>query len=358
MVSSDAYSLCRVEGTPRGRGRGYGQWIRDPLRRFLDEELYGAMERRHRLRREDLRGYAEACLPYIRTQTPRAWAFLEGLSEASGMDLPELAVILAHEEYYHGLDPISHHCSGLAVGPSETSDGQVYIGQNWDWMESMRPYRHLLHQTGDDGLRTLTYAYPGLWASAGMNSAGVALVWVGAGYDHAASHGGRPRAGVPSYALIAEMLEQSSLDKAVDCALNVQHAGWFIFLLAGRDGRLARIEATPETKACHRPPSKMAANIIYTDEQVRRSALQADFGPVPPHWPKYARMCDLLMSYSGRLDRERLFSFLRDHVPEPKEASICGHNATLDGFLFSPTLNRAWFIPGPPCQHEASEYEI
>jgi hypothetical protein len=102
----------------------------------------------------------------------------------------------------------------------------------------------------------------------------------------------------------------------------------------------------------------MAANIIDTDEQVRRSALQADFGPVPPHWPKYARMCELLMSYSGRLDRERLFSFLRDHIPEPKEASICGHNATLDGFRFSPTLNRAWFIPGPPCQHEASEYEL
>jgi hypothetical protein len=27
---------------------------------------------------------------------------------------------------------------------------------------------------------------------------------------------------------------------------DVQHAGWFIFLLVGRDGRLGRIEATPE----------------------------------------------------------------------------------------------------------------
>src|SRR5713226_6017180 len=105
-MSPDAYPLCRVEGTPRERGRRYGAWIRDPLHRFLDEELYGAMERRHRLQRGDLRGYAEACLPYIQTQTPRAWAFLEGLSEASGVELLELAVILAHEEYYHGLDPI------------------------------------------------------------------------------------------------------------------------------------------------------------------------------------------------------------------------------------------------------------
>src|SRR5260370_6800679 len=148
------------------------------------------------------------------------------------MELAELAVVLAHEEYYHGLDPISHHCTGVAVGPSETSDGQVYIGQNWDWMESMRPYRHLLHQTGEDGLRTLTYAYPGLWASAGMNSAGVALVWVGAGYDHAASHGGRPRAGVPPYALIAEMLGQPSLEEAVAGAPRPPPPRSFIFLLA------------------------------------------------------------------------------------------------------------------------------
>jgi hypothetical protein len=39
-MSSDAYPLCRIEGTPRERGRNYDRWIREPLRRFLDEELY------------------------------------------------------------------------------------------------------------------------------------------------------------------------------------------------------------------------------------------------------------------------------------------------------------------------------
>jgi len=357
LTAAPPYAVCRVAGTPRERGLAYGRWVREKLHVFVEEELYQAMATRHRLGGEEIAAYAEACLPHIRRDTPRTWSFLEGLSEGAGIGVQELAAVLAHEEYYHG-HPVSHHCSGLAVSSRETRDGQTYIGQTWDWMESMVPYRHLLHQTAENGQRTLSYAYPGLWTAAGISTSGMALVWVGAGYDHASKHGGRARPGVPAYALIAEMLEQPSFDAAVACALEARHAGWFIFLLAGRDGQLARVEAAPDAKSHLRPTSLAAANIMYTDEQVRRASQQDEPGLPPPHWAKYARMCELLLSYSGRLDRETLFGFMRNHVAEPKWASICGHNGTLDGFLFSPSSNQAWFIPGPPCRHEAQAFEL
>jgi isopenicillin-N N-acyltransferase-like protein len=352
-----AYRLCQVSGTPQERGRAYGEWIREQLHCYLESELFQWMADKRGLERAEMQAYADACLPSIERETPRTWAFLQGLSESSGLTVQELGIILAHEEFYHG-HPSSHHCTGLAAGPRETADGQTYIGQTWDWMESMNPYKHLVHQHTDNGHRMLTYAYPGLWASAGISSAGTALVWVGAGYDHAKQHGGQARPGVPSYALISEILEQPSFDEAVACAMATHQGGWFIFLMASKDGRLARIEATPTAKALRQPASLMAANIIYTDEEVRRSAHQEDFGPLPPFWAKYARMCELLLSHSGRITREHLFAFMRDHVPEPKWASICGHNGTLDGFLFSPSLGEAWFIPGPPCQNEAQQYQV
>jgi hypothetical protein len=62
------------------------------------------------------------------------------------------------------------------------------------------------------------------------------------------------------------------------------------------------------------------------------------------------------------MDRDILTSFLRDHVEDPRTASICCHPdgaepsfawGTLDGLIFSPSLNQVWFIPGPPCRNQA-----
>jgi hypothetical protein len=359
--SLPTYHLCTVQGTPFERGRAYGKWVRPLLVPFLEEQLYQCMAERRRRGRTEMRAYAEACLPYLEREAPRTWAFLQGLSETSGLGVVELVVILAHEEYDHGHSLVPH-CTGFAATAHETLDGHVYIGQNWDWIGANAPYRHLVHQTTEAGQHILTYAYPGLWASAGLTSAGFGLTWVGAGYGYAEKHHAQARPGVPSYALIAELLEQATFEEAVQYVMEATHAGWLVFLLASSDGKLARIEASPTAKACHRPRSLMAANIIYTDEAVRQSVQQEEEGALLVYWPKYARMCQLLLSYSGRLTRDLLLSFMRGHLPDLPNHSTCEHGErgwTLDGMLFSPTAQKAWFLPGPPCTSDkVHEYAL
>ncbi|MCG3148987.1 MAG: hypothetical protein PCFJNLEI_02439 [Verrucomicrobiae bacterium] len=356
------YPQVRVAGSANERGRAYGAWLGDRLSRFLEVELFQWMKTEHGLEREEMNRFAETCIPYIQSQTPCTWQFLEGLSAVSGMSLLDLGVILTHEEYYHG-KPLSHHCTGFAVGPRETTDGQTYIGQTWDWMYCMIPHRHLLHQTTTDGLRIFTYAFPGLWASAGMNSQGVALVWTGAAYELSLKQGAKPRAGVPSYALIAEILEQTSFAAAVDCAMRTHHAGWFLFLLAGKNGELARIDGSPVAKGCRRPPSIVASHWIYTDPEVRRLAHGEPVGTELPANPRYDRMCKLLLSQSGELTRAKLFALQADHAHGEAPAAICCHSpgadaGTMEAFLFSPSLNQAWFTPGPPCQNQPQQFIV
>lgn len=351
------YEMCRVRGSARDRGRAYGQWLRDRLRKFLETEL-GPLLDHHGVGIDERGQFAEACMPYLVDHTPRTWAFVRGLSDSTGLRVRELTLLLACEDLLwsrrHG-----HNAACFAISARETTDGETYLGQTWDWPWRMWTHRHLVHQTAAEGVRILTYGFPGLWSCAGMNSNGVSLVWTGGG-DHASNTDARPRPGVPSSALIAEVLEQSSFDAAVQCAMQVVHAGWFVLLLAARDGRLARIEASPGAKTCERPPSMTCAHALFTAEGVRATVGQPDAGRAVGYHARYARLCELLLSHSGRMDHNVLAGFLRDHVEETATASICRHPdetksewawGTLDGLLFSPSLNQSWFIPGPPCQN-------
>jgi hypothetical protein len=109
-------------------------------------------------------------------------------------------------------------------------------------MESVRELSRMLLWKRPEGVDLLAYAYPGLWVGAGMNANGVALVWTSAGK-------GSPRVGIPSYVLIAEMLYQDSLKKALEVARKSKHAGFFTFVLADGEGRLANVEGSPDKLA-------------------------------------------------------------------------------------------------------------
>jgi len=361
-MNAESYPVCRITGSAHERGRAYGTWLGDRLPRFLETELYQWMKTDLGIERDEMNQFAAMCLPYIQSETPGTWQFLEGLSASSGLTMLQLAVLLAHEEYYHG-KPLSHHCTAFAAGPKETTDGQTYIGQTWDWMWCMIPHRHLVHQTTPEGLRILTYAFPGLWSGAGMNSNGVSLVWTGAAYELSLKQGAKPRAGAPSYALIAEILAQPTFEASVDCAMRIRQAGWFLFLMAGKNGELARIDGSPVAKGCLRPPSLMASHWIYVDEDVRRAAHGELPGAELPANARYDRMCKLLLSNSGRLSRDKLFSFQRDHAHGVAAAAICCHQpganaGTMDAMLFSPSQGKAWFTPGPPCQNQPQMFEV
>jgi hypothetical protein len=267
------------------------------------------------------------------------------MAEGSGLRLEEIVLATQHEEYYHrGVLPAISHCTAIAVGPPDTTDGDTYVGQSWDWFNDVFGWSAMLLWKRKEGPSVLAYSYPGLWVSAGLNSAGVALCWTST--DGLAGAPG-PRIGIPTYVLIAHMLYQPSLAAAVEEARRAEPAGWFTFLLADKSGRLVNVESSPRQKVVEFYKGHVARTYYGT----RQMTGTPEGMPVKFH-PQVQRMYDLLEGSAGRLDRAKLQGFYGDH-----QSTICKHyngspagGSTLDVMLFNTTAREAFITRGPACQ--------
>ena len=85
----------------------------------------------------------------------------------------EIHFVTVPEEFVH-----TKHCTAFAA----SRDDRTVVAMNWDWSTHKYPWAGLLKLNMTGSPRMVTYHYPGLWAGAGVNEHGMALMWTGAGY--------------------------------------------------------------------------------------------------------------------------------------------------------------------------------
>jgi predicted choloylglycine hydrolase len=235
------HGLTVISGKPRERGRQYGTQFKDAIRGFLNREIYASFTEKPNAKEAMLR-YSAACGKAIKEYSPLIFEEMEGMAEGSGLSIEETVLITNHEELWHrGLVPATDHCTVFGSAPPDTKDGDTFVCQTWDWMESVFGMSQMLHWKRPEGPSLLAYAYPGLWTGAGMNTAGLALTWHTGGGD-----GKEPRVGIPAYVLIAQILYQDTFKGALEEARRATHAGWFVYLLGDGQGNLATLRGTPK----------------------------------------------------------------------------------------------------------------
>jgi hypothetical protein len=320
-------------GSPRTRGLAYGREFKDGIDAFLEKEIYGAFIAPKRTK-DEVRRYAGTCGEEIAAYSPEIHAELEGIAEGAGIGFEEAVLITLHEELYHrGVLPKIDHCTVVAATPPVTSDGHSYIGQTWDWLESVYGTSRVLRWKRTEGPEVLAYGFSGLPMGAGLNSAGLALCWTSADLgDHALG----ARAGIPSYVLLTHLLYQESLDAAAAEAKRAKHAGWFTFVMADGDGRLLNLEGSPAELAVEWGRSRMVRSGFASAQMKRRKQ--------GAHTNKHR--CDAadhwLDGVSGKVDGAGLRGFLGD-----KNSGICAGKATIDVMLFNTTAREALVSRGP-----------
>ncbi len=335
------HTLTVIAGKPRDRGKQYGQKFKDGIHSFLEKEVVQVCAKH--ATRDALLRYAGQCGKAVREYAPLVAEELEGIAEGAGLTFDEAVFITLHEEtagHKDGVLPPVQHCTALAAASPDTGDGHTYVGQNWDWMESVYGLSSLLLWKRPEGPSLLAYSYPGLWVGAGLNSAGLALCWTwgdGMGIKS-------PRVGIPAYVLIAQMLYQDTLDGALAEARRATHAGWFAFVLADAKGQLATVEGTPEKLVVQRPRGH-TARASYACREILGGGADA---PLKLH-PQCQRMFDLLAAGRGKLDRPTLQGLFADH-----QSTICKHPGskggfTVDSMLFDCTTREAHISRGPGC---------
>jgi hypothetical protein len=326
-----------ISGSPRERGRAYGSLFKDEIAAFLEREIYQAFHEQPSPKDRLLR-YAGACSEVIRRQTPEIYDELAGMAEGSGLRLEEHVLLTAHEELYHRGDlPLIEHCTAVAVGPKFTKDGSTYVGQTWDWMQSVFGLSQMLHWRRTAGPSLLAYAFPGLWVGAGLNSAGLALCWTSADLG---KPGQKVAVGLPSYVLLAHLMYQPSLDAVAEETRRVTQAGWFTFVMADGEGNLLNVEGSPDAIALEQTRGRMV-RVGFGSREMTRTPADKD----PPRIPRCQKMFDLLGRAEGEVDLAAMQHFFTD----PGCAINVG-KSTIDMMVFDTTRRAAYLSRGPSYQ--------
>jgi hypothetical protein len=234
------HTIGVISGKPRERGRQYGTQFKDAIHAFLNKEIYKSFTDKPNAK-EGMVRFAGACGRAIKEYSPLIFDEMEGMAEGTGLSIEEIVLITNHEELWHrGLIPAQDHCTVFGSAPPDTKDGDTFVCQTWDWMESVYGMSSMLLWKRPEGPSLLAYSYPGLWTGAGMNSAGIALTW------HTGSGDGKePRVGIPAYVLIAQILYQDTFKGALEEARRATQAGWFVYLVGDGHGNLATVRGTP-----------------------------------------------------------------------------------------------------------------
>jgi hypothetical protein len=321
-----------IEGKPRDRGHAYGAQFRDAIRDFLAKEIDAAFIGKPSTKEQMLQ-YAAACGKVVRAECPLVADEFQGIADGAGLTFDEIVLINLHEELYHRTDLPKHgHCTAVAVGPTDTSNKHTYVGQTWDWMQSVAGKSRVTEWRRAGGVSVLAYGFPGMPMGAGINAEGIALCWTSADFG---KKGQTPRVGIPSYMLIAHLLAQKDLGGVVREARKNKHAGWFTFVLADGHGSLVNIEGSPERVVVEEADGRLA-RVLYGSRAMAGGKLHA----------RCQTMYDLLRESQGKNDLSRL----QDYFADPKYKINVG-KGTIDMMVFDTTARTAYLSRG-------SSYEV
>ncbi len=340
------HTIVELRGSPRQCGRDYGDRHAELLRVFLKTIIKPDAQR--------LR-YARRCWKIFSQWERPIIGFVRGMAEGSGLSLDEIMSIQLHEEYLH-----LPHCTAVGVTGAATRDGSAIIAQSWDGNPALYASVALLRIHTNAAPAMFTYSLPGLWASAGINEHGLALVWTSSGIWPKV----RPREGVPTFALIAGILGCRNCDSALKLIRRTRNAGCFIFFLADAAGELCVLEGIPGQIEVERGRELITRANHYQCAGLCRAA-QQKLPRVTLKWnsqPRAKRMAELAERSYGRIDGRIIETIYRDHEPE-QGLGICLHAApgpylTLDSFYAVPSKREFWIARGYVCRHRFTRYRV
>jgi isopenicillin-N N-acyltransferase-like protein len=350
--------LIELSGKPFERGHQYGAQLKEVIGNFVDVFLYGKDPMAFsNLSKNQVVKYGRKYSPYLEEYSPELAEKVKGIAEGSGRLYEEILLVNLMEERL-GLTG----CTGFAATGKATTKGETYVGQNWDgYMQSIKwKSTVLLKEKRDVGPDMMVYTYLGNVANAGMNSNGISISWTSVPPLEY-------QVGVPSYLIVAEILQQRRIGDTLEAVLRAKRAGSFQFFIGDRTEAYS-VEATPSDVDITYITKYMGHSNHYTSEKLTKkqdmSKLEWFFGGPGSTISRCNRMNRILEENCGRIDSEVCMNALRDHVNYPH--SVCSHpvpeenktSVTYDSWVMVPARREWWLARGPPCLNEYKKYTL
>jgi len=234
-----------LSGTPYEQGVQHGKALHEAIRHNLVlyfERFAGEAK----LAREEVRRRAEqyaAVLPAINADYA---AGVQGIADGSGCDFLDIVALnVRYEILYAQLsaNAMADGCTAVALHPSITDNGHLYLAQNWDWFPDTRGA--LLRVSGVAGWETVAFTEAGIFGGKiGLNRFGLGLVINGLN----SVTDDWSRLLKPFHVRCYEILRQPTFADAQAIVQAANHSCSANFLIAQAPDQILDVEAAPNAQ--------------------------------------------------------------------------------------------------------------
>jgi hypothetical protein len=288
-------TLDEFKGSPHACGVAYGQQFATRIVGFCRYMTKPTSK---------LLGYARRCWPFVERFAPASAQFMRGVAKGARLSLEHVTLVSLHEEVFR-----IPHCTAFAARGRATVGGKTIVAQNWDWSTPLYPWPGLVRWSMKGAPSIAAYHYPGMWICAGVNEAGLALMWTGGGHFPLI----KPRVGLPTYVLIAEILRLTSVPEALRYLQRVEHAGCFIFFLGDASGATGIVEAVPgKTETVNSQDVLSRANHYLCPDILRCGKQKRPTRSPSTTRQRLRRVDELLAKHDGRISPRVARQILED----------------------------------------------
>jgi isopenicillin-N N-acyltransferase-like protein len=348
-----------LRGGPSQLGAEHGRTFREDIRRYTDERVHlasnGSWAGREATR-DDALGLAEAMLPAHRSYAPDLTEEMEAMAEASGLSAAEGVIVGGFTDFVDavraqaGTVHEEDNCTAVLV-PDALAEGRGYLAQTWDMHDSATEHVVLLEITPESGPRAFVYSTVGCLGQIGLNEAGIAI-----GINNLAATTGC--IGVTWPFVVRKALQQTDIEAALACVVEVELAGAHNYLLLDRHGRGYNVEAMP---GCRTVKKLEGSTIAHTNHCLDAQAKREEAERAPELLEssrKRLRRANELLAGSDPVTTERLVALTRDPVAICHRSVPPFHVESSGAAIMRPATGELWAVWGLPSENEYESFRF
>ncbi|WP_308017313.1 C45 family peptidase [Streptomyces griseus] len=348
-----------MSGSPRERGRQYGEAVRPRLHAALGyyEEAFG---RSAGLTWDQVTARAARWLEPVTAYAPHLVEEMRGIADGAGTGLLDVLALNARGEVIYDKsfaeiaadgagerpaeeEPAEGCTSFAAYGPA-SGDGHVYAGQNWDWRAGVADTVVMIRIVQPPRPTLIMQVEAGQIGRQGANSAGIAF--------NANGLGGRfdDRIGLPQTVVRRTVLDQDNIADALDVLCRTRAHIASNALLTCREGFAIDLETTPAGHGWMYPTDGLLVHGNHYQAGIPAPLAAAGYRPMSSdslvRVPRAEQGLAALRHSTGpRASRELIRRALSDHLRHPQSLSTppdpprpaAAHCPTLAPSLPAPT---------------------
>lgn len=362
--------LIEIEGSPRDRGRQYGEQAAQRIK--LGIEHYATQLDRSKLTWQDIRDITGKYEPTIAAFDADYIEEMRGIAEGAGVEYAAVLLLNARTELLKLAqrrqrgesmpDEDPDGCTSVVVMPKASASGRLIHAQNWDWKAECAETAVILKVRRDNGPDLITFTEAGVLARFGFNSVGISITG-----NYLECERDYRQFGVPLALIRRKVLEQTQLAVAMKAVYATIKSASNNIIVAHANGVAIDFECAPDETFQVLPERGLIVHANHFQSPVALTKLlDKGIANMPDSLYRDIRVRDLLEPHVGAITpdtvKDALFDDFEDpfSVCRPPRPSLSGNNqsATVAMIVMEPDSGTMDVAMLPALNRTFSRYDL